>query len=1466
MLSGLKPKKISLLILRFFTLIFILILLPITPVLADGEAGNAVSFDGVDDYVFLGQTNTIMNGTTWKDSKTVSMWIKPEGVSMVCAPDPSNCDAVFGDRPRWWGISRGIVNGEDRIWVWNFDTNADYVGVQYSVGEWVHITLVHDAGVLTVYKNGQFGGSVNSATTDQPNTGGLPNLQIGGVINASNNWTYQGVIDEVRIYNTALSQSDIQNTMFTELIGNESGLAAYYTMNTLNSGMLPDDRVDALGDPVSDPHNGTLFGATVPTIPFLTASTAFDKPVTMDQTITVSEDSFVNLVLFGEDPQDDPLILAVAGAPAHGEITGSGVNRTYTPDLNFFGQDSFTYTASDVSHTSAVGVITINVTPVNDPPVATDQDVYTPMNTAVPITLSGTDIESSSLNFVLTSIPTHGVISGQPPNVTYTPTSGYVGMDSFTFNVRDNGNLTDSGLITIHVESVNIPPVADNQTVNTDEDTAVPILLTASDVEGDPFGFTIDTSPTKGVLTGTAPNLIYTPNPDQNGDDSFTFYASDADHDGPLATVSITINPVNDAPLADDQSLVTDEDVILPITLTGSDVDGDGLTFSVVDAPQHGDLSGTVPDLEYTPDLNYHGEDSFTFRVNDGTVNSVLATISIDVLSVNDIPTVDNQFLTVNEDMVLPVTLSGSDADGDVITYSVIDGPQHGSLDGTAPNLEYTPDPNFTGADSFTFRSNDGLVNSVIGTISIAIDPINDAPVADAQSLNTNEDTGLAITLSGSDVDGDVFTFENISTPAHGTLTGTVPNLTYTPDPNFYGSDSFQFRVFDGTLYSGFVTITIQVSAVNDAPTANVQSLSTNEDTPLLITLTGSDIDGDLLNFEVVNFPSSGGISGTPPNLTYTPNVNFNGADQLTFRTNDGTLNSTLATINITIHAVNDIPLATPQSLSLNEDSFVNFTLSGTDIDGDELNFSVTDAPDFGMVSGTIPNLTYTPGANYFGTDSLTFVTNDGTVNSVAASIVFNVDSVNDAPVAQDQNRTTTEDTAVSILLTGSDVDGDSISFTVLSQPQHGSLSGTEPNLVYHPDDDYQGPDQFTFRVTDGILNSNTATIAINVSAVNDPPTANPQTLIMDEDTGLGITLSGNDPEGVTLSFDFQQPTYGILSGTAPNLTYTPESNYNGLDSFTFTVSDGLIVSTPAVVEINVNPVEDVPAADDQNLVVEEDTPLDIILTGSDADGDLLSFSLIDLPMFGSLTGSAPNLTYTPDTDFYGADVFTFRVNDGTADSELATVFITVTAVNDTPSADDQTVETNEDTNVDILLTGSDPDGDFLSFVVVDGPSHGQLSGTVPNLVYIPDADYFGMDQFTFLVHDGSENSQTAVIMITVTSVADLPVGAADTYQVYEDEVLSVDALSGVLSNDMDADGDPLSVELVSDVSFGTLVLLANGSFEYTPQLGFTGQDQFIYKAFDGGVYSAEVIVTIEVLPGIPVTSGFQIFLPLINQ
>ena len=419
---------------------------------------------------------------------------------------------------------------------------------------------------------------------------------------------------------------------------------------------------------------------------------------------------------------------------------------------------------------------------------------------------------------------------------------------------------------------------------------------------------------------------------------------------------------------------------------------------------------------------------------------------------------------------------------------------------------------------------------------------------------------------------------------------------------------------------------------------------------------------------------------------------------------------------------------------------------------------SPTEDAGFSGISVAVPSISADGQVVAFSSEA-TNLTSDG-VFVDTDSVFVSVDNV--APTADSLSAATNEDTAISLILTGFDSDGDALTFQTVTQPGNGVLSGTAPNFVYTPNADFFGPDSFSFTSNDGGLTSEPATVTIDVIGVNDAPVAEgtdagTTNLSTPEDTALAVTLLGSDVEGDALTYLITTlPSNGSLSGTAPNLTYLPATDFNGTDSFSFTVSDGALTSAPVTISLTVSSTNDAPIANSLSLATTPNTSVSAVLSGTDPDSASLSFALFSLPANGTLSGDLPNVIYTPDSDFTGEDSFTFTVGDGITNSAPATVSITVSGVippppvNNAPVANAQAVSLPQDTSVSILLTGSDADGDALSFDFVAQPANGSLTGTPPNLVYTPDANYIGPDSFAFTVSDAEATSGVATVSISV--------------------------------------------------------------------------------------------------------------------
>ncbi|MEK9696801.1 MAG: tandem-95 repeat protein, partial [Candidatus Poseidoniales archaeon] len=243
----------------------------------------------------------------------------------------------------------------------------------------------------------------------------------------------------------------------------------------------------------------------------------------------------------------------------------------------------------------------------------------------------------------------------------------------------------------------------------------------------------------------------YAPNSNYNGSDSFTFKANDGSLDSNIATVTITISGVNDAPVTSNQTASTNEDTAVEITLNSTNVEGDELTYSIVSDVSNGATSLSGSTVTYTPDANFNGTDSFTFKVNDGTEDSNTSTVTITIAAVNDAPTTNDVATTIDENRVIQgrlagITLDGSDIDGDDLTYSLVTNPENGTATLSGSTLTYTANQDWNGVETFTYKANDGAVDSNTSTITVTVNAVNDTPVVTGEKMN-----GYSMRFTGND-------------------------------------------------------------------------------------------------------------------------------------------------------------------------------------------------------------------------------------------------------------------------------------------------------------------------------------------------------------------------------------------------------------------------------------------------------------------------------------------------------------------------------------------------------------------------------------------------------------------------------------------------------------------------------------------------------------------------------------------
>ncbi|MBE2197677.1 MAG: tandem-95 repeat protein [Anaerolinea sp.] len=1224
----------------------------------------------------------------------------------------------------------------------------------------------------------------------------------------------------------------------------------------------------------------------------ITVNPVNDDPTAVNDVATTDEDTPVTILVLANDSDVDGDTLTITGVtqPTNGAVTHTGSDVTYTPDADYHGPDSFTYTVSDGNGGTATATVSVSVTPVNDDPVAMDDAITTPEDTAVtiPVLANDIDVDGDALAVTAVTTPTHGIVTLNLDNtITYTPTIGYNGLDSFTYTITDGNGGSDIATVTVTVSAVNENPVAVDDQATTDEDTAVTIPVLDNDTDGDGDTLTVAsvTLAAHGVVTTNGVTVTYTPNANYYGVDSFSYTVSDGNGGSDMATVTVTVNPVNDAPVAVDDAATTDEDtaVTIDVLANDSDVDGDTLTVASVTQPAHGVVVNNGGSVTYTPDANYYSADSFTYTVSDGQGGSDTATVVITVNPVNDAPVANDDAATTPEDtaVTIPVLTNDTDLDGDALIVASVTQATHGLVVNNGSSVTYTPNANYYGADSFTYTVSDGNGGSAAATVTITVTPVNDPPVAVADEASTLEDTPviIAVLANDSDVDGDTLAVNSVTQPGNGTVVINPDNtVTYTPDPDFNstdsfsGTDTFTYTVSDGQGGLAAALVTVTVIPVNDAPVANDDVASTPEDTAVTVNVLAndSDVENDPLTVVSVTAPGNGVAAINVDNsITYTPTTNFNGSDSFAYTISDGNGGADTATVTINVTAQNDAPVAVADNVTTAEDTAVtlNVLANDSDVDGDTLTVTNVTTPTYGaVVINPDSTVTYTPLLNYNGLDSFSYTVSDGQGGSAVALVTITITPVNDAPLALDDSVTTAEDTAVTIdvLSNDSDVDGDVLTVVSVTQPVNGSVViNLDNTLTYTPAADFNGVDSFSYTISDGAANA-VAAVTITVSPVNDAPAAVDDVVTTPEDTAVTIAVLANDSDvdGDPLVIDsITQPANGSAVINPDNtITYTPAADYHGLDSFSYTVSDGQGGSDTAVVSITITPVNDDPAAADDAVLTPENTAvtINVLANDSDVDGDALTVISVTTPTFGSVViNPDSSVTYTPATSFNGLDNFSYTISDGNGGTATATVFITVSAENDNPVANDDAALTAEDTPVmiDVLANDTDIDGDSLTVVGVTQPTHGSVVINPDNTVtYTPQANYYGGDSFTYTISDGQGGSDTAIVTVTITPVNDAPVANDDSATTAEDTAVIID----VLVNDSDIDGDSLTVISVTPPSHGSAVINPDNTITYTPAANFYGSDMFTYMVSDGngGFDMARVDVIVMPVNDAPVAAA----------
>ncbi len=1086
----------------------------------------------------------------------------------------------------------------------------------------------------------------------------------------------------------------------------------------------------------------------------------------------------------------------------------------------------------------------------------------TPTSETGGVLTNDTDQDGDPLTASLVQDVQHGTLQfNSNGTFTYTPDENSVGQDFFTYAISDGQGGTDSATVTITVDSINDPPVANNDSYTVAEDGALVVPAPAGPILR--YGFDeSDSGTTPALNSGTAPEA----NATLESGATRTLNTPGNASRGALDLTVQDFNPNYATPGDIDEIDAMDAlTVTLWVNLQSAAANGDVL---LSDLDTQGGNGGWI--LDFT---SSSGQILPVFSLVENESNT----------SSHAAGRIFTGFDADNKWAFLAVTYT----EGQVLSTFLGDETSGVSQAGNSSNVDIPLLPN---NGPLSIGRSARFPNANL-TPPAWLDDIRvyDHALSESELEAVRQEAlvpGEGVLANDTDPDNNALTARVIDSPSHGELT-FFPDGTfhYQPDGDFNGVDTFTYVANDGTVDSAPATVTINVTPVNDAPVAVSDDFSLDEDQSITIPVASivgndTDIDGDTLSIgEITSGPSFGTLTvNVDGSLTYTPIENASGfTDTIFYRPTDGSTDSeNVGLIRITVNPVNDPPLAIDDSISISEDSQSIFidVLANDSLQFDDFAdpievltvIGVTD-PANGTVTFTPGGVTYTPNANFFGTDTLTYTISDSNNGGTdTATVTINVTGVQDPPNAVDDTASTDEDTAVviDVLTNDTDVDGDTLSITSTTIPPNGTVVvNADGTITYTPNADFNGEDTFSYTLSDLQGGTDTATVTVTVNAINDPPVANDDTATTDEDNAVVIEVLANDTDsdGGTLSIE---STTAAANGTVVvnadgTITYTPNADFNGEDTFSYTLSDLQGGTDTATVTVTVNAVNDPPVANDDTATTDEDTAavIEVLANDTDSDGGTLSITSTTIPPNGTVVVNPDGtITYTPNADFNGEDTFSYTLSDLQGGTDTATVTVTVNAINDPPVANDDTATTDEDNAVviEVLANDTDSDGGTLSIESTTAAANGTVvvnaDGTI---TYTPNADFNGDDTFSYTLSDLQGGTDTATVIITVNAINDPPVANDDTATTDEDNAAVIE----VLANDTDRDGGTLTVDSTTAAANGTVVVNPDGTITYTPNADFNGEDTFSYTLSDlqGGTDTATVIITVNAINDPPVAN-----------
>lgn len=1193
-----------------------------------------------------------------------------------------------------------------------------------------------------------------------------------------------------------------------------------------------------------------------------------------------------------------------------------------TGTLNSNGAAGFSYTVTANSQVSNTATSTFTLNPVADIPVAAN---ITPAafneDTQSIITLSYTDGDADLATACSISSPTNVTVTqacacaAGTCTVGVTGTSNYSGAASFQYTVTANSQVSNTATATLAITAVGDAPVAANITPAAfNEDIQSIITLSYTDADADLATACTISSPTSVTVTqacacaaGTC-TVGVTGTANYNGAAGFSYTVTANSQTSNVATATLTISPVDDAPVAANITPAAfDSNTQSVITLSYTDVESHLATTCAITSPTNVTVTqacacaaGTCT-VGVTSTLNYSGSASFNYTVTANTLVSNSATATLTINSTASAPVAANiSPAAFNEDAESTITLSYTDADSDLATTCAIAGLTNVTV--TTPcscsvgvcSAGITGIANHNGAASFTYTvtANSDVSNSATATLLLT--PVDDAPVAtNITPASFNENVQSIITLAYTDVDSDQATVCSTSNLSNVTVTQAcacaagVCTVGVTGTLNYSGAAGFDFTVTANSVVSNTASATLTILPVADAPVAaNITPAAFNEDTQSTITLSYTDAESDLATSCAISSPTNVTVSSACAcaagvcTVGVTGPSNYNGAASFTYTVTANSQISNSATATLTISAVDDAPVATnitPAAFNENTQSII--TLAYTDIDSSasactisgETNVTVTQA--CACAAGTC-TVGVTGTLNYNGAASFNYTVTADTVVSNSATATLTINFVNDPPVAANITPAAfNEDVQSIVTLQYTDADSDLATVCSITSPTNVTVTqacacaaGT-CTVGVTGTANYFGAASFAYTVTANSQASNSATATLSITSVDDVPVAaNITPPSFNEDIQSIITLSYTDVEDQATACSISalsnvtvtQPC-ACAAGTC-TVGVTGTANYSGAASFNYTVTANSVVSNTATATLTIVMVNDPPvAANITPAAFNEDVQSIITLSYTDPDSDQATTCTISSPSNVSVTQACAcaagicTVGVTGSSNYNGAASFGYTVTANSQTSNTATATLSITPVADAPVAINITPAAfNEDVISNITLVYSDAEGDLATSCATSGLTNITVTTACTCVVGTctvsvrGNTNYNGIASFNYTVTANSQTSNSATASLTISSVEDAAVATNTTPAAFNEDTQSIITLT---HTDVDSQSTSCAITSPTNVTVTQACACASGvcTVGVTGTANYFGAASFAFTVSSNSVTSNSATATLNI-------------------